>query len=122
MGETYDIYEDCLKKMRDSEDGIKTFTVFHEVRDSLMSWNPQLLYYQKIYNKVYGFDIDISYDPTVFHKGDVVLSNKNSASQVLSRYYQYDVILKDRDSEFLRIKGRKNEQEIPEGDAEKLSN
>jgi hypothetical protein len=52
----------------------------------------------------------------------VVLSNKNSASQVLSRYYQYDVILKDRDSEFLRIKGRKNEQEIPEGDAEKLSN
>jgi len=111
MGETYDIYEDCLVKMKDSEKSIKTFTVFHEIRDSLMSWNPQLLFYQKVYNNVYGFNMDVSYDPLVFNKGDIVLSNKNSATQVLSRYYHYDVILDGRDSEFIRIKGRRNYQE-----------
>ena len=111
MGESYDIYEDCLVKMRDSENSIKTFTVFHEITDSLMSWNPQLLFYQKVYNKIYGFNIDVSYDPDVFHEGAIVLSNKKSAEQVLSRYYHYDVILDGRDSEFIRITGRKNGQE-----------
>ncbi len=111
MGETYDIYEDCLAKMRDSEDGIKKFTVYHELRDSLMNWNPQLLFYQKLYNQQYNFDINISYDPKVFEPGNVVLSNKNSAKEVLSKYYQYDIILTGRDSEFLKITGIKNEEQ-----------
>ena len=111
MGETYDIYEDCLAEMRDSEKSIKTFTVFHEIRDSLLSWNPQLLFYQKVYNDVYGFNIDISYDPGVFNPEDIVLCNKNSTTGVLGKYYNYDVIESCRDSEFIKITGIKNEQE-----------
>jgi 4-amino-4-deoxy-L-arabinose transferase-like glycosyltransferase len=111
MGETYDIYEDCLVKMRNSENSIKEFTVFHEIRDSLMSWNPQLLFYQKVYNKVYGFNIDVTYDPDVLNEGEIVLSNKNSANQVLSRLYYFDVILDGRDSEFIRITGKKSKLE-----------
>jgi 4-amino-4-deoxy-L-arabinose transferase-like glycosyltransferase len=111
MGETYDIYEDCLAEMRDSEQSIKTFTVFHEISDSLLSWNPQLLFYQKVYNDVYGFNIDISYDPSVFNTEDIVLSNKNSATGVLGKYYNYDVIESCRDSEFIKITGIKNKQE-----------
>jgi 4-amino-4-deoxy-L-arabinose transferase-like glycosyltransferase len=122
MGETYDIYEDCLTEMRDSEKSIKTFTVFHEIRDSLLSWNPQLLFYQKVYNNIYGFNIDISNDPKVFNQGDVVLSNKNSTNLVLGRYYDYDIIESCRDSEFIKITGRKNDGEESEPDIGKNLN
>lgn len=122
MGETYDIYEDCLAKMRDSENSIKTFTVYHELSDSLMSWNPQLIFYRKLYNEIYGFNIGISYVPDVFKKGDVVLSNKNSAKDVLEKYYDYDVILTGRDSEFLKIEGTKNDDEESENSIVSTSN
>jgi len=122
MGETYDIYEDCLVEMRNSEKSIKTFTVFHEIRDSLLSWNPQLLFYQKVYNNIYEFNIDISYDPNVFNEGDIVLSNKNSTNKVLSKYYNYDIIESCRDSEFIKIISRKSDQEESKSDKNKTLN
>lgn len=87
-GETYDIYNEAFKKIVNSTSALKNekIKVYHEVRDSTLSFNPQLIYYQKMYNEVFGSNISIAYQPTELLNGDLVLTEKRNTLLFEKRY------------------------------------